>query len=99
MGRVTTTQKNSEKKKGKYSKDKYSILSHNCLDMTVDFLNKGVFEKYNHEYHVALGYAMAMCVPNNAFASMKYFDDTIDSYMEAGWFKRLFINPYGLFEY
>lgn len=25
--------------------------------------------------------------------------DTIDSYMEAGWFKRLFINPYGLFEY
>lgn len=65
--------------------------------MTVDFLSKGVYEKYNHEYHVALGYANAMSVPNNAFASMKYFVDTIDDYMKANWVMRLFINPYRVF--
>lgn len=49
--------------------------------------------------NVALDYARRMNIPNNAFAGMKYFDDTIDSYMEAGWFKRLFINPYSVFAY
>ena len=92
-----STIKNSKKKQGKYSKEKYNVLSHNCLDMTVDFLSKGVYEKYNHEYHVALGYANAMSVPNNAFASMKYFVDTIDDYMKANWVMRLFINPYRVF--
>lgn len=66
----------------------------------IDFLNKGVWEKYNREYHTALGYSMTISIPNNAFAGMNYFNETIDNYMKAGWFKRIFLtDPYKVFNY
>jgi hypothetical protein len=96
-GKFKSVKNKTIKEKKKYSGSSYSLLSHNCLDMTVDFLRKGQFVRYNKEYHVALGYAKSMSIPNNAFAGMKYFDDTIDSYMKAGYIRRLFINPYKVF--
>ena len=96
-GKFKSVKNKTIKEKKKYSGKSYSLMSHNCLDVTVDFLRKGKFARYNQEYHAALGWAMSMSIPNNAFAGMQYFDDTIDSYMEAGYFRRFFIDPYKVF--
>lgn len=98
-GKLKSVKNNTIRQKKKYGGSKYNLLSYNCLDMTIDFLNKGRFEKYNHEYHVALGYAMSMSIPNYTFSGMYYFDETIDSYMKASNIRRLFINPYRVFKY
>ena len=85
----------------KNSHNKWDYLSYTqngLLKKTLN-LNKGRFEKYNHEYHVALGYAMSMSIPNYTFSGMYYFDETIDSYMKASNIRRLFINPYRVFKY
>lgn len=79
--------------------ESYDLMVHNCLHVTVDFLKKGKFKKYNKEYHIALAYAKSMRIPNNAFASMKYFNETIEDYMNAGYIRRFFIDPYRLFIY
>ncbi len=96
-GKFKSVKKKTIKNKDKYKGKNYHEVYHNCLDIAVDILRKGKFKRYNQKYHAALGYAMAMSIPNNAFAGMTYFDDTIDSYMKAGHVRRLFINPYKVF--
>ncbi len=96
-GKFKSVKKKTIKNKKKYKGSSYRKIYHNCLDIAVDILRKGKFKRYNQKYHAALGYAMAMSIPNNAFAGMTYFDDTIDSYMKAGHVRRLFINPYKVF--
>ena len=96
-GKFKSIKNNNINKIAKYKGDAYCLLSHNCLDVVLDFLKKGKFQKYNHEYHVALGYAMSMSIPNTAFSGMKYFNQTIESYKKANWWKKIFINPYKVF--
>lgn len=38
-----------------------------------------------------------MSIPNTAFSGMKYFNQTIESYKKANWWKKIFINPYKVF--
>lgn len=68
------------------------------MHKVIELLSRGKFEKYNKKYHTALAYARGMRIPNNGFAAMCYFTQTIESYMKANFIKKIFIDPYSGFK-
>ncbi len=68
------------------------------MQVSVDALNKGTFDKYDKEYKQALVYARASIVPNEAYSGMIVFTDMIEEYMQKNWLKKIFSpKPYNGF--
>ena len=75
--------------------NQYNLYLNNCMQVSMDALRAGTFDKYNNEYKVALAYASATIIPNDAFLGMQIFTEEIEEYMEKSLLRKFFsIEPY-----
>ncbi len=78
--------------------EQYNLYDNNCLQVSMEALDKGTFDKYDEQYKHALSYASATTIPNSAYAGMKTFVTLIDDYMQKNWFLQFFaVSPYSGF--
>ena len=74
---------------------KYYLLTQNCVQTCMTALRKGKFSKNNSYKQLALFFVYDEPVPNLVFAKWQKFYNSIDTYLEAPWWKQIFMkDPY-----
>ena len=74
---------------------KYKLLSLNCVQVCATALSYGSFDKNNSDRKIAMLSISGISKPSTAFYAWKSFDEKIDEYNSANWFKRFFMpNPW-----
>ncbi len=73
---------------------KYYLLTQNCVQTCLRALTLGTFSKYNSQKY-ALSKNENSAIPNTVYPAWRKFYNSIDAYLSAPWWKRVFMkNPY-----